>query len=715
MSELRKIDKREFLYCSIHQGSNCHRNIFCLNPLCPSKGPVCYLCVFSEPHVNNCDSYVTPLRLIQREEDSSGFIKTEFITKIESHLEEITKLKNRFSEVIEEYQRNIYHNLEVLKAQENFNIEDSLGKFERKDFTTKEDFDKTFSELLEDIRRADEINGNQWIYSSRVSQIPQIQSQILNFQMSQREESNKTEDQLILLVSETVRVLAEEDINKDAENSKLSKRSDLLERIVRDKFNEKKICELEALVTKSNLNTSESDLLEKNNTHLGLDQSVRNHNKKESRKLIQAQQPAESQSENKSVEESPELLSEDDQSIIKDNNEENIIKSERQMVPSLDLIEDNVSKQNRLYNDTHKDEENQRNQIDQEDQGGQIQAEQVVERDEKEDDNIFVGRNELLEGKQITDEEDPSNIYFSESKDEDCLKEKPNNTFENDVLIYNMKIQEHENKKTSKYIEQKYDGNISDDKDQEEVIRKEVPKQEVKYEEIENEDNKAHYEKRNDDTKKEEVQCYEQTKLTSDESSPTKTLYPKVSIFSENTSVLMETPGRFEKIECSNHIHILRRPEKRFDAVAFFTKEADVSLEGFGFYCPQPLMNKDINIEYRILDGVDEDAKVLLCERITIKNEEKMNDDDTSIERILIKTSIKLNKKRYYTIVLYYLDEVRIMYGEGKWQNVGPFIFSSITKKIVKHWLQIDYKLAEAEIMRSWQFPYFMYSKDSKV
>ena len=135
-------------------------------------------------------------------------------------------------------------------------------------------------------------------------------------------------------------------------------------------------------------------------------------------------------------------------------------------------------------------------------------------------------------------------------------------------------------------------------------------------------------------------------------------------------------------------------------------------LQGFSFYCPAALVGNQIRVEYRIYEGIDEDSKVVACENMTLTNDGDIFSGKCSIGRMLLKEPVKLTQDKYYTIVLKYLDEVRIMYGEGKWHNVGPFIFAGITKKIIKHWLKVPYKLYESDMAYSWQFPYLIYSKN---
>jgi len=174
--------------------------------------------------------------------------------------------------------------------------------------------------------------------------------------------------------------------------------------------------------------------------------------------------------------------------------------------------------------------------------------------------------------------------------------------------------------------------------------------------------------------------------------------------------LLKETPPRFENLACTNYIYELKRPEKRFDALAFYSNQPNVSFEGFGFYCPNPINENQIIVEYKLYQGINEDAKLILSDDVSIQKDPKAA-ENYSIGKILLKNPVKLEKGKYYTIVLKYLDEVRIMYGDGEWRNVGPFVFAGITKKIVKHWLNVKYKLSETEIMNSYQFPYFMYSR----
>jgi len=179
--------------------------------------------------------------------------------------------------------------------------------------------------------------------------------------------------------------------------------------------------------------------------------------------------------------------------------------------------------------------------------------------------------------------------------------------------------------------------------------------------------------------------------------------------------VLLETSGRFENTKCSNYIYVLKKPEKRIDAVAFYAKDPGVSLQGFGFYCPNSFKESSVKMECLVYEGMHSDAKLLLCEKILLQGEKGSLQPKGDIGRILLKTPVKLVQERYYTIVLHYIDEVSIMYGEGKWLNVGPFMFAGISKNTLFHWLNLQSAPNQTDLLYSWQFPYLIYSVNNSI
>jgi len=175
---------------------------------------------------------------------------------------------------------------------------------------------------------------------------------------------------------------------------------------------------------------------------------------------------------------------------------------------------------------------------------------------------------------------------------------------------------------------------------------------------------------------------------------------------------MVETDIRFSQVKSNNTMRIFKTPEERFDAVTFYPKLKDVQLEGFGFYCPLPCDGTRINLEYILYEGAQKDSQVLLhdefrfdCDPVSVK-------ESLEIERVLLKDPIVLKKKKWYTLVLLYANDVKVAFEVGKSKDVLPFVFLGIEKKLVKEWLGI--KTNEGEKMYTLQFPFLIYSDITK-
>lgn len=176
----------------------------------------------------------------------------------------------------------------------------------------------------------------------------------------------------------------------------------------------------------------------------------------------------------------------------------------------------------------------------------------------------------------------------------------------------------------------------------------------------------------------------------------------------EFRSTMMETDIRFTMGKDQLQ-RLLKKPDEKFDAITFYPKIKDVSLQGFGFYVPLPCDGSQVVLEYRVYEGTQKEGKELMREELTFECDIASVKESSVMERILLKMPVTLEKKKWYTLVLSYVNEVKVAYEGGKWKDVGPFVFMGVEKRLVKEWLGM--KTIEAEKMYTSQFPYLIYSE----